>query len=86
MARYALVIGISKYQSKNFSNLSKTSTDAEAVAQILEQYGNFDSVERLPKRWNPEKPSQSKYEVSDDAVSSDQIRQAIKTLLLEKAT
>jgi sigma-B regulation protein RsbU (phosphoserine phosphatase) len=41
MARYALVIGIAKYNSPSLHDLSKTATDAEAIAQILERHGNY---------------------------------------------
>ena len=47
MARYALVIGIAKYNSPLLSNLSKTVTDAEAVAEIFRQYGNCEQVTLL---------------------------------------
>lgn len=41
MARYALVIGIAKYNSPSLHDLSKTATDAEAIAQMLERHGNY---------------------------------------------
>jgi hypothetical protein len=46
MARYALVIGIAKYD--NFSNLPKAAIDAEAIAQRLEQH--HYNVTRLPRK------------------------------------
>jgi hypothetical protein len=49
MARYALVIGVAAYN--NFRNLEKAVTDAEAIAQLLEQQGNFQEVKRLPAKW-----------------------------------
>ncbi|MBD2677522.1 MULTISPECIES: caspase family protein [Nostoc] len=55
MARYALVIGIADYLSPSLPRLSKATNDAEAIAQILEQYGDFQSVQRLPQRWNKDK-------------------------------
>jgi hypothetical protein len=54
MNRYALVIGVSEYQSSHLKKLPKAATDAEAVAKVLDTYGNFQQVERLPKRWNNE--------------------------------
>ena len=46
MARYALVVGIAKYD--NFSNLPKAAIDAEAIAQRLEQH--HYNVTRLPRK------------------------------------
>lgn len=46
MARYALVVGISDYQSSSRS-LSKTVTDAQMVAQVLEQSNLFQKITRL---------------------------------------
>jgi uncharacterized caspase-like protein len=44
--RYALVVGISDYQSP-LKSLSKTTTDAEAVAAMLKQFGDFQDVPLL---------------------------------------
>lgn len=41
MARYALVAGIAKYSNPLLPPLSKTATDAEAVAEVLKQHGNY---------------------------------------------
>jgi signal transduction histidine kinase len=41
MARYALVAGIAKYSNPLLSPLSKTATDAAAVAEVLKQHGNY---------------------------------------------
>lgn len=41
MARYALVIGIAQYNNPLLRSLSKTETDAEAVAQVFKKYGNY---------------------------------------------
>ncbi|MBD2066140.1 caspase family protein, partial [Leptolyngbya sp. FACHB-671] len=46
MSRDALVVGINSYAS--LSNLSAPSEDAEAIAQRLEQDGDFQ-VKRLPE-------------------------------------
>ncbi|MEO0537184.1 MAG: AAA-like domain-containing protein [Cyanobacteria bacterium P01_A01_bin.123] len=46
MAKYALVIGIDRYD--NFSNLKSAANDAEAVAQLLEQQQY--QVTRLPRK------------------------------------
>ncbi len=41
MARYALVAGIAKYSNPLLPLLSKTATDAAAVAEVLKQHGNY---------------------------------------------
>ncbi|MBD1930734.1 MULTISPECIES: caspase family protein [Cyanophyceae] len=82
MARYALVIGISEYQSSNLLRLPKTVTDAEAVVQILKQYGDFQMVKRLPERWNQQN---NDYEIGTKAVTGNELGQALRTFLLEQA-
>ncbi len=83
MARYALVIGITQYQSSQMSRLPKAASDAEILAQVLEQYGDFD-VKRLPEQWNAEK---SCFEISaDKAVTAAEVGQELRTLLLDRST
>ena len=82
MARYALVIGIAEYLSPSLPPLSKTTNDAEAIAQLLEQYGDFQSVQRLPQRWNKDKNG---YEMAASKVTGAEIGQKLKTFLLEQA-
>ncbi|MEH2451544.1 nSTAND1 domain-containing NTPase [Nostoc sp.] len=82
MARYALVIGIAEYLSPSLSRLSKTTNDAEAIAQLLEQYGDFQSVQRLPQRWNKDKNG---YEMAAQKVTGAQLGQDLRTFLLEQA-
>ncbi|MBD2727461.1 caspase family protein [Nostoc sp. FACHB-892] len=83
MARYALVIGIAEYVSPSLPRLSKTTNDAEAIAQLLEQYGDFQSVQRLPQRWNKDKNG---YEIAASKVTGVEIGQELRKLLLEQAT
>ncbi|NEO76511.1 caspase family protein [Moorena sp. SIO4G3] len=47
MARYALVIGISKYDDKYFSMLNKAYTDASAVAEVLNKDKRYKYVKVL---------------------------------------
>jgi len=47
MSRDALVVGINTYQFDRLAPLQAPSEDAEAIAQLLEQYGEF-KVTRLP--------------------------------------
>ncbi|MEG4849285.1 caspase family protein [Microcoleus sp. B5-D4] len=83
MARYALVIGIAQYQSSNLKPLSKAATDAEVVARVLEEYGQY-TVTRLPHRWNAET---QRFEVAQQkSVSADEVCEALQTLLLEQGT
>jgi hypothetical protein len=44
MARYALVIGISRYEDQHFPMLSQAYTDARAVARVLEKNGGYNKV------------------------------------------
>ena len=81
MARYALVIGISEYQSPRLGNLQKPVADAEAVAQILEQYGDFQSVKRFPVRWK----DQNSAELAAKKVTGVELGRELKTFLQEQA-
>jgi WD40 repeat protein len=47
MARYALVVGISHYESEYFESLSKAIIDANAVADLLKQDKRYKNVEVL---------------------------------------
>ena len=82
MARYALVIGIAEYVSPSLPRLSKTTNDAEAIAQLLEQYGDFQSVQRLPQRWNKDRNG---YEMAASKVTGAQLGQDLRNFLLEQA-
>ncbi|MEH2113802.1 caspase family protein [Nostoc sp.] len=72
MARYALVIGIAEYISPSLPRLSKTTNDAEAIAQLLEQYGDFQSVQRLTQGRNTK-------------VTGAEMGEKLRTFLLEQA-
>lgn len=48
MSRDALVVGINKYQDDNLRNLKAPAEDAEALALMLEEYGEFQ-VWRFPE-------------------------------------
>jgi WD40 repeat protein/energy-coupling factor transporter ATP-binding protein EcfA2 len=80
MARYALIIGITEYQSPHLSRLPKAATDAEIVAQVLEQYGDFQ-VKRLPESWTPDK----KRKVGQKKLTGAELGQELETLLLKQA-
>ena len=53
MIRDALVVGINIYQDDTLRNLKAPASDAEEIAKILEQYGEFQ-VRRLPEALEPE--------------------------------
>ncbi|MEB3360159.1 MAG: caspase family protein, partial [Synechococcales bacterium] len=49
MARYALIIGITEYTG-SFKSLETPVHNANAIADILDQHGDFNQVKRLPFR------------------------------------
>ena len=49
MSRYALVIGIAEYTG-SFKSLETPVNNANAIADLLVQHGNFKQVKRLPSR------------------------------------
>jgi signal transduction histidine kinase/energy-coupling factor transporter ATP-binding protein EcfA2 len=81
MARYALVVGIAEYGNSSL-NLTKPTIDAEAVAQLLEQHGNFQEVKRLPRRWNRDRNC---YEVAQKRLTGIDFGKALREFLLEQA-
>jgi hypothetical protein len=80
MARYALIVGIAKYD--RLPSLTKPHTDAEAIAQLLSQYGDFQEIRRLPTAWNTEKNS---YEVAYKPLTGKDLGQTLRQFLLEQA-
>lgn len=52
MARYALVIGISEYSDSLLPNLTKTASDAKAIAALLRESNTFQKVTVLPSPLN----------------------------------
>lgn len=53
LARYALVIGVNKYQNQQFKSLPQAVHNAETVAQLLATDGNFQ-VENLSSNFSKE--------------------------------
>ncbi|MCF3627132.1 caspase family protein [Planktothrix agardhii 1801] len=79
MTRYAIIIGIAEYQ--NLMPLPKAAEDAEAVAQLLEKYSDFE-VTRLPHRRNS---ITQRLEIAPkQLVDSIKLGQALQNLLLER--
>lgn len=81
MERYALIIGISSYQSSSFSRLPKAKTDAEKLAQILEQYGGY-KVFRLPQAYNNVTQN---YEVGEADLNGAELGKELEDFLLNRA-
>ena len=52
MARYALIIGIAEYTG-SFPSLNTPVDNANAIADLLDRYGDFNQVKRLPFRREP---------------------------------
>ena len=49
MSRDALIVGINNYQYEGLKYLPSPAEDAEAIASILEQHGQFNTIRRLPE-------------------------------------
>ena len=81
MKRYALVIGIAEYSSSGLNKLEKPPVDAEAVARLLEKYGDFQEVKRLPENWI----SRDCCEVGRTKLTGEMLTEALKSFLLEQA-
>ncbi|MBD2168301.1 caspase family protein [Calothrix membranacea FACHB-236] len=80
MARYALVIGIAKYD--NFTNLPKAVNDAEQIAQLLKEHGRFD-VQPLPGKLIE---SENRWQVTaEKKLIGKELGQTLRLFLLEKA-
>lgn len=78
MARYALVIGVDRYDY--FSNLKSAAKDAEAVAQLLEQ--NQYRVTRLPRQLVGE----NQWAIaSDKSLSRAVLSKELKTFFRDRA-
>ena len=81
MKRYALSVGIGKYNSNILADLHKPASDAEAVAQILEKHGDFQEVKRLPANWL----NHYQCEVADSKLTGEELTKELKYFLLEQA-
>ncbi|MGR3279347.1 nSTAND1 domain-containing NTPase, partial [Acaryochloris marina NIES-2412] len=79
MSRNALIVGINQYQSQSLQDLKAPALDAEAIAQRLEEDGDFDTLYRLPERIT--EGEAKKPLVSDThPVTREQLEQALKHL------
>ena len=78
MARDALVVGINCYQYSGLPKLNSPALDAEAIAVLLEQYGDF-RVTRLPEAINPEKQP---YVAQGFELGLDNLEKALEKLFM----
>ncbi|MEM6352907.1 MAG: caspase family protein [Cyanobacteria bacterium P01_D01_bin.14] len=74
MSRDALIVGINRYQ--HLPSLKAPSADAEAIAQRLEQDGDFGKIRRLPEHIDQGKPAIS----STQTIAQVQLEQALEQL------
>lgn len=75
MAKFALIIAIPEYN--NFSPLPKTTQDAEDIAQLLQNYGDYH-ITRLPHKGNKDTAD---YEMKAGKVTVDELYQTIQQFL-----
>ncbi|WP_107671418.1 caspase family protein [Cyanothece sp. BG0011] len=82
MTKYALIIAIPEY-SYAYKNkpLPKTTQDAEAIAQLLHQYGDYD-ITRFPRKGNAET---AEYEMKAGKVTDEDLYNELKLFLTKKA-
>ncbi|WP_017314093.1 caspase family protein [Mastigocladopsis repens] len=86
MSRDALVVGINKYpflkdSTGNYKHLTTPATDAEAIAQLLENHGDF-RVKRFPNIIIDERLQVD----PNTTVEAGTLKQAIADLFLPKST
>ncbi|MDJ0719482.1 MAG: SUMF1/EgtB/PvdO family nonheme iron enzyme [Prochloraceae cyanobacterium] len=79
MSRDAIVVGINYYTDEKLPNLTAPASDAEAIASVLEQYGEF-RVSRLPEAIKRE--DHSVYVGKKTEVKFTQLRDALVKLFL----
>ncbi|NES80289.1 MAG: hypothetical protein F6K10_01755 [Moorea sp. SIO2B7] len=83
MSRDALIVGINRYQ--HLSSLKAPATDAEAIAQRLEQDGEFRKLIRLPEGIS--QTEEKRPLVSETVkVTQVQLKKALKQLFLPNST
>jgi len=80
MSRDALVVGVSTYT--HLPPLSKPAADAEALAQRLEQDGDFHKIQRLPEAIDKNSQEKKAVVAKKLPVSQLQLEQALEKLFL----
>ena len=83
MSRDALIIGINRYKnSSGLRSLKAPAWDANAIAQVLKSYSDFNNIKLFPEALNPDT---DKPEVGDTGiVSVTELKAAIANLFLPK--
>ncbi|MGK7954655.1 MAG: hypothetical protein AB4063_05255 [Crocosphaera sp.] len=79
MTKQALIIAISQYNQ--FENLEETTNEAEKIAEILDQYGDYE-ITRLPKKDDTER---DKYKMKSGQVTDEDLYDELKLFLTKKA-
>ena len=77
MSRDALVVGINNYQDDNLPDLKAPAIDAEAIAFMLEEYGEFN-VWQLPEAIDPD--TRKPYVSKTQELSLTQLQKALVKL------
>ncbi|MDJ0662626.1 MAG: caspase family protein [Crocosphaera sp.] len=82
MTKYALIIAIPEYgYAYKDKPLPKTTQDAEAIAKILHQYGDYD-ITRLPRKGNADT---AEYEMKAGKVTDEELYNELELFLTKKA-
>ena len=81
MSRDALIVGINNYQYEGLKYLPSPAEDAEAIASILEQHGQFNTIRRLPEAIkNLDSTTKSPYISQKGEVSLKQLKDSLVKL------
>ena len=83
MSRDALVVGINNYSY--LSGLNAPAIDAEAIAQRLQQHGEFRNVVRLPETIQTQDDRKTAILSEQKSVSQQQLETALEHLFLPKS-
>lgn len=79
MSRDALVVGINTYQCQALQNLQAPAEDAEAIAQRLTEYGEFQVIRRLPEFLDPF-DNNTRSVARNQSVTIVELKQALRQL------
>ncbi|MGK7956908.1 MAG: pentapeptide repeat-containing protein [Crocosphaera sp.] len=81
MSRDALIVGINNYQYEGLNNLTSPGEDAEAIASLLEEHGQFNTIRRLPEAIKTiDSTTQSPYISKKGEVSLKQLKESLVKL------
>ncbi|MGK7883376.1 MAG: pentapeptide repeat-containing protein [Crocosphaera sp.] len=86
MSRDALIVGINNYDYKGLKYLPSPAEDAEAIASILEQHGQFNTIRRLPEAIKTiDSTTKSPYVSKTGEVSLKQLKYSLVKLFKPKS-